>query len=144
MKKIQIIVMLIFIGILLFGCYDKYFLDVNAKILTINDKIVYAQWVGDLLSSSSGYLTTDLIKVGVEIEINGKKYYADLKLNHAELASISNDNTIKLKIGSKIDSFGEHTQEINGHLYYCGRFVGDFRRGTYCPDLERSDSQDTR
>ena len=60
------------------GCSDNKLRDnklrdytVSAKVLSINENILEGQLIGALLSSPSGHITNDMIKVGIAAEVGG-------------------------------------------------------------------------
>lgn len=59
---------------------------VMARVLSINENI----WVGDFkagfLSGTSGILSSDNIKIGVELVVQGEELLVDLNFNHAQLS----------------------------------------------------------
>lgn len=75
----------------------EYF-DVNAKVLSLNTKILQGQTIGGLLSSASGKISNDVIKVGISFIVKKKLYLVDLKLTHAELAYYKDKKELPLRI----------------------------------------------
>jgi len=90
--------LLIFCSFLIGCCNDFKQTGVPAKVLTINEHILEGQMIGMLLGSSSGSISNDVIKVGVEMQIRGKLILADLKLSHAELAYYKDVNIIPVDV----------------------------------------------
>ena len=101
-KMVLFIVLSIVISVLLLfliGCQNATITtDIDAEVLSINSHILNGELWGSFLSSSSGSITDDIIKIGIKLEIGEYLFLEDLQLRHAELAYYKNSSTIPLKI----------------------------------------------
>ena len=120
--NIYLKILLVFIiSIFIVGCnrYDKF--EVSAKVISINDNILESMWIGDFLSSSSGYLKSDINKVGIQFDWFENEVFTDLKLLHSEISQIKKDNIIKLIL--KVDNGFKINKILYADIYINGRRV---------------------
>jgi len=85
------------------GCASKkdVFVFVEAEVLSIDSQILEGKLIGQFLGSSSGFISNDVIKVGVSFKIKDKLFLRDLELNHAELTYYKDNNILLLEIKIK-------------------------------------------
>ena len=76
----------------------KKIFDVDAKVLSINTNILNGELIGSLLSSPSGNISNDNIKIGVSFSIDGEIYLEDLEVQHSELAYYKDKEYIPLTL----------------------------------------------
>ena len=100
MKKIILFLSVMFLSVMFLsvGCQKNITTNIEAEILSINSHILNGELWSNFLSSSSGYITNDMIKVGIKFEIGKYLFLEDLQLRHAELAYYKNSSTIPLDI----------------------------------------------
>ena len=92
MKTVLIICIFLFIG-----CAKRN-LNVDAKVLSINENILSGQLIGYFLFSADGHISNDKIKVGVEFKICDVLFLEDLELQHAELAYYKGRKNLPLSL----------------------------------------------
>lgn len=95
--KLSVLVLCI-LAASLCGCTTKETITVDANVLTVNSEIIEGKLIGQFLSSSSGWIRSDVIKVGVKFEINNNLFLEDLKLSHAQLAYFKDKDTLPLEV----------------------------------------------
>ena len=98
MSTKAILIVCVCIAALVIGCSEQRKVNIEANVLSINCQILEGKLIGQFLGSSSGFITSDVIKVGVSFTINGQLFLRDLKLNHAQLAYYKDRSTLPLKI----------------------------------------------
>lgn len=92
---------------------------VEAPVLSINENITEGRLIGALLSSPDGNFSTDIIKVGVAVEVSkGTVRLYDLKLSHAELAYYRQRSSIPLSVRIYRRSMDRVTFFLNGKEVY--------------------------
>jgi len=94
MKICSLLILIILLG----GCGQNKNVRVDANVLTIAENITEGKLIGHFLGSSSGWLKTDTIKVGVEFTLANKLFLEDLELSHAQLAYYRNEKSLPLSI----------------------------------------------
>jgi hypothetical protein len=115
LKRVVIILVVVFVifnvSLLVYTasrCWEKT-IHLEANVLSIDEHILEGNLIGRFLSSPSGSLRNDVIKVGVAFEINGHLFLKDLRLEHAELAYYREQTTIPLVVHirlGKVDEVG--------------------------------------
>jgi len=98
MKKQILGLVLSFLLLFLIGCQKAITTDIEAEVLSINSHVLNGELISNFLSSSSGSITNDTIKIGIKFKIGEYLFLEDLKLRHAELAYYKNSKTIPLNI----------------------------------------------
>lgn len=101
MKNIILALLVIFIASFLVSCTSRCDIrrpNTPAKVLIVNDRILEGRMIGAFLGSASGYISNDVIKVGVEIKIQGVLILVDLRLSHAELVYYKDVDIIPVDI----------------------------------------------
>lgn len=111
-KKLIFLVAIVFSLALFSGCINTY---VDAKVISINDQITEGYMIGHFLGSSDGFISNDIIKVGVEFNLEGKLFLADLQLSHAELVYYKNSTSLPLHV---IEQCGDIYFYLNGRKVY--------------------------
>lgn len=79
---------------------------VQAPVLSINENCTEGKSIGALLSSASGHISDDTIKVGVEVRLEDYVLLYDLKLRYSELAYYRNQKTLPLLIRYRHNAAG--------------------------------------
>lgn len=97
MSRILTIVLCVLITSLC-GCVESVAVKIDAEVLTVNSEILEGNLNSHFLSSSSGKLRSDVIKVGVQFELDDRIFLEDLSLSHAQLAYYKDKSTLPLKI----------------------------------------------
>lgn len=129
MKAITLIISIYIIFIFLFTGCAKRSLNIDAKVLSVNENILSGQLIGYFLSSADGHISNDKIKVGVEIKICDVLFLEDLELQHAELAYYKGRKNLPLSL---LITTADHDRlEIRLN----GRFI---KRRRLSPDLAKS------
>ena len=98
MKRMALNFILSILMLSLFGCSQREVINIDADVLTINSEILEGKLIGLFLSSSNGWVKSDVIKVGVKFEIGNNLFLEDLKLSHAQLAYYKSRDTLPLKV----------------------------------------------
>jgi len=121
MKKVLMIILCGLI-ICLCSCSKNEIVIIDVNVLTVNSEILEGNLISHFLSGSSGKLRSDVIKIGVQFEINGNLFLEDLSLSHAQLAYYKDKNTLPLgiKICYRIIK-GESRLEFRLNGYYIKR-----------------------
>ena len=122
--KLPIIILCILV-ISLCGCAKSEIVMVGAEVLTINSEILEGNLISHFLSSSSGKLRSDVIKIGVKFEIDGNIFLEDLSLSHAQLAYYKDKNTLPLEVKIRYSSIRGESRlifRLNGY-YIKKRYV---------------------
>lgn len=108
---------------LLLGCRrETYYTE--AKVLAVNDHVLEGKLIGDFLTSSSGYISNDVIKLSVDFGTNnvitGYSLLLDLPINHAEAIKLGKCTEVKLII-IKDRNYSPPLYKI--YLYESGRLL---------------------
>ena len=137
--KRYLIILLCVLTLGLCGCSKNDTVRIDAKVLSINSGILEGKMIGQFLGSSSGWIKSDVIKVGVEIRIGGSLFLEDLKLTHALLAYHQDSQTLPLDIEVIVDPI--YQSKIRIRLY--GYWIKDISitKG-YASDIWKSISQE--
>jgi len=80
-----------------FSCSEEK-INTNAEVLSINENILEGRLIGSFLSSSSGYISDDVIKISVKFEAFGQLFLEDLKVQRAELIYFKDTSSMPLVV----------------------------------------------
>lgn len=119
--KILLVSLFVLLMVSCIGCASKK-LSVEADVLSINSQLLEGRLIGQFLGSPDGYISNDVIKVGVSFTIKDTLFLRDLKLNHAELAYYKGRKTLPLDIKIRWVDIDSYKLEIRLN----GRFVKSF------------------
>lgn len=98
MKKL-IVTMILFLSLLVGGCKKSWVAcKIDAEVLTINERIMQGELIGQFMGSSSGTFKSDVIKIGVSFYIGEHLFLEDLEVQHAVLAHYKNNTTIPITV----------------------------------------------
>jgi len=81
--------------LLICSCSTKTYKD--AKILSVNNKVLRGGLTGNFLSSADGQIQDDAIVVGIQVEFESKMFLIDIKLTHAEAAYYKDRDTLPMQ-----------------------------------------------
>jgi hypothetical protein len=100
--------------LLICSCSIRTYKD--AKVLSINNKILRGELIGNFLSSADGQIQDDAIVVGIQVEFKSKMFLIDIKLTHAEAAYYKDRDTLPMQW--QVTSFFNHIIEgrLNGRV----------------------------
>jgi hypothetical protein len=83
------------------GCsakYDNTDVEVEAKVLSVNENILRGEMIGEFLTSASGSIVNDVNVVGISYSIGNQLFIHDIEVSHAMLAYYSGKNIIPIKV----------------------------------------------
>lgn len=125
MKANKLNLILCILMVVLCGCESKETIMIDAEVLTVNSEILEGKLISQFLSGSSGWLKSDVIKVGVKFEMVNQIFLEDLELSHAQLAYYKDRDTLPLTITVKVG--GIDSSFTGFEIRLCGYYIKNRR-----------------
>lgn len=111
-------------SVLLAGCgdfkYDDKTIDVQAKVLSVNQNILRGKMIGEFLSSASGTVANDVNIVGISFSLGNSLFLEDIEMKHSMLAFYSGKNVLPVEVNLEKWRNGSYRTQLRIDGYRVG------------------------